>query len=46
MLANPDAQHHMRIAESMAQAAPNLYQVASVHRRDNEQERTSVDSKA
>jgi len=34
MLTNPDAQHHMRIAESMAQAAPILYHVASVHRRD------------
>jgi quinol monooxygenase YgiN len=36
MLANPAAQHHLRLAESMAQAAPNLYEVVSVHRRGGE----------
>ncbi len=36
MLANPEAQRHIRIAASMAQYAPSLYQVASVHRRQDE----------
>jgi quinol monooxygenase YgiN len=36
MLANPSAQHHIRIAASMAQFAPNLYEVASVHGRDGQ----------
>jgi quinol monooxygenase YgiN len=36
MLANPEAQHHMRLAASMAQYAPNLYRVASVHRRKDD----------
>jgi quinol monooxygenase YgiN len=36
MLTNPEAQHHMRIAASIAQYAPNLYSVASVHRREDE----------
>src|SRR3954454_7974973 len=36
MLANPVAQQHMGLAVSMAQAAPSLYRVASVHRRAGE----------
>jgi quinol monooxygenase YgiN len=36
MLANPEAQHHIRIAASMAEFAPSLYRVASVHRREDE----------
>ena len=36
MLAEPEAQHHIRLAASMAQYAPSLYSVASVHRRQDE----------
>lgn len=36
MLASPAAQEHLRVAASMAQVAPCLYTVASVHHRDGE----------
>jgi quinol monooxygenase YgiN len=36
MLTNPEAQHHIRLAASIAQYSPSLYSVASVHRRSAE----------
>jgi len=36
MLANPAAQAHLREAAAIAQYAPNLYTVGSVHHRDGE----------